>query len=266
MITLKGRFALGFDEHFDPVSFTHLWRQDVLDMTLKTMGNEVFLPPIASDPLPTVSYVNLWSNNYFHFVTELMASIIKISKEAYEQILVQDKVPGYILGGLGLLGLRNKASHWDGRPKDFPELLASPRARYDGYSNSEDLALLNDMLGVEGSAHSSELIYVSREDAVSRRVANENVIPSKYNKVVLTGVSFERQVQLFRNAKVIIGPHGAGMTNMIWAQPGCRIIEFFGRYHNDCFQKLAATLGHEYIGIVCEPANRSDMKVPGGIL
>ena len=28
------------------------------------------------------------------------------------------------------------------------------------------------------------------------------------------------QIQLFQQAKLVLGPHGAGLTNLIWTPPG----------------------------------------------
>lgn len=37
---------------------------------------------------------------------------------------------------------------------------------------------------------------------------------------LLEGLSVGDQISLFVNATIIVAPHGAGMTNMIWARPG----------------------------------------------
>ena len=34
------------------------------------------------------------------------------------------------------------------------------------------------------------------------------------------------QLDLFQHAKIVLGPHGAGLTNMLWCQNGTSIIEF----------------------------------------
>jgi capsular polysaccharide biosynthesis protein len=38
--------------------------------------------------------------------------------------------------------------------------------------------------------------------------------------VMLSGLSLEQQMNIFRDATIIIAPHGAGLTNMIWANEG----------------------------------------------
>ena len=57
---------------------------------------------------------------------------------------------------------------------------------------------------------------------------NEIIIALKKKgfKIIQVGkLSFERQISLFRNAKVIIGPHGAAFTNLLFCRPKTQIIE-----------------------------------------
>ena len=52
---------------------------------------------------------------------------------------------------------------------------------------------------------------------------------------LLNGLSVARQVDLFRNSTIIIAPHGAGLTNMIWARPGINLmtISSIEKEHNN---------------------------------
>ena len=63
--------------------------------------------------------------------------------------------------------------------------------------------------------------------------------------------SAEETMKMFYNARIIIGPHGAGLTNMLFARPGTFIIEGICRFPdtNVCFLMGAYHLGHLYHGI-----------------
>ena len=55
------------------------------------------------------------------------------------------------------------------------------------------------------------------------------------------------QIMLFRNARLIIAPHGAGLANLAFARPGCRVLELqMDAYCNWCFRCLAAAKGLSY--------------------
>ena len=51
------------------------------------------------------------------------------------------------------------------------------------------------------------------------------------------------QVRAFAEAECIVGPHGAGLTNLAFAAPGAAVVELFARdYVNECFWALASTV------------------------
>lgn len=73
-------------------------------------------------------------------------------------------------------------------------------------------------------------VYISRKDA-RRRITNEpelEEILEKYGfkSYELSRLSFREKIQLFNNAKVIIGTHGAGQTNVVFCKKGTHMLEF----------------------------------------
>ncbi len=75
-------------------------------------------------------------------------------------------------------------------------------------------------------------IYISRNDARLRRVLNEDrILPileaRGFQRVTLKGLPMAQQVQFFRQAEAVVGPHGAGLAHTAWCKPGTKVIEFF---------------------------------------
>ena len=63
--------------------------------------------------------------------------------------------------------------------------------------------------------------------------------------------SFEEQLRVYGQTKVLCGAHGAGMTNTLFMPPGGLHIEFFtSAYKNDTNRGLAQISGHEYVELV----------------
>jgi hypothetical protein len=95
-------------------------------------------------------------------------------------------------------------------------------------------------------------IYVSRSDTNERRLINERAIEEMlaaqgFTIVSLTGKTLREQISLFHNATDIIGAHGAGLTNVGFAKPGTRVLEFQNPTHvNWCMKKIAAISGCNY--------------------
>ncbi len=65
--------------------------------------------------------------------------------------------------------------------------------------------------------------------------------------VVLEGRSLGDQAALFADAELVVAPHGAGLTNLVFAPRDCRVVELLSdAYANWCFRYLAAASGFDY--------------------
>lgn len=75
-------------------------------------------------------------------------------------------------------------------------------------------------------------IYISREDTKRRRFANEaevRAVLARYDiePVLAAKLRFEDQVRLFADSSVVVGTHGAGLTNILFAPSTLRLLEIF---------------------------------------
>jgi hypothetical protein len=108
-------------------------------------------------------------------------------------------------------------------------------------------------------------IYVTRDGAGWRRAANERQVRDALDKrgfvTVSPGdLSVVEQIRLFRKASCVVGLHGAGLTNMVFCQPGATVVEIAARDphpHWECYYRLACAMGHRYL--LCQ----ADLTVPG---
>ena len=94
------------------------------------------------------------------------------------------------------------------------------------------LADLGRFIAGEAADSGPKRVYVSRNDARLRRVLNEQRLIPKlealgFQRAVLGDLPIPRQVALFRQAEIIVAPHGAGLAHIAWCRPGTKIIEFF---------------------------------------
>ncbi len=101
------------------------------------------------------------------------------------------------------------------------------------------------------SVKTREKIYISRYDAGTRVVSNEeelfNYLETEgFEFVFLSKLSIPEQIQLFAEAKYIITAHGAGLANLIYAK-NALIIEFF-----PCNKNLATLYQMHQLGQVNE--------------
>jgi capsular polysaccharide biosynthesis protein len=100
-------------------------------------------------------------------------------------------------------------------------------------------------------------IYVTRgNQRNTRRFVRETELLSGLEKrgfaVVDPGsLSVQDQIDHFAAADVIVGPHGAALTNLVFAKEGARVLELFGpKYVKACFWTLTANIPdveHRYL-------------------
>lgn len=108
----------------------------------------------------------------------------------------------------------------------------------------------------------SERLYISRAKANYRKVLNEEEIYPVLQKYGFEIVHFEDyslsdQISICQHAKVLMGLHGAGLTNMVFLPPLSKVIEIrpakeYSMYN--CFFTLMPHTHCEYNYILCDYA------------
>ena len=101
-------------------------------------------------------------------------------------------------------------------------------------------------------------LYISRRGAARRRLGNEAELEALlrcagFKTVCLEEYSFAQQVGLFASADAVVGVHGAGLSNLVFARPGITVIEMVApTFINHCYKNLAEALQLNYREIVGE--------------
>ncbi|MFN0084186.1 MAG: glycosyltransferase family 61 protein [Blastocatellia bacterium] len=107
-------------------------------------------------------------------------------------------------------------------------------------------------------------LYVSRRLAGRRHIVNEDelmpILQSNGFEIVMTEqMSFEDQVAAFSEAEIVIGAHGAGLSNLAFAPADCRVLEILTP---TClrwmYYLLCAQLGQKYFYLM------ADQTIPAG--
>jgi capsular polysaccharide biosynthesis protein len=107
---------------------------------------------------------------------------------------------------------------------------------------------------------SRRLLYISRAKASRRRITRESEVLSvlqnrHFECVYCEDLSLRDQVRLFAEAKVIIGPHGAGFTNILYAREGTIVGEIYGVDCIPCYKVMAHQLSLSYHKYQAQPAS-----------
>jgi capsular polysaccharide biosynthesis protein len=103
----------------------------------------------------------------------------------------------------------------------------------------------------------NERLFVSRRDSSVRVLLNESEIESAladlgFKTVVLGELSVVDQIRCFSRASVIVGAHGAGLSNLIFAPAHSRVVEITNTRvrHMKDFRIITAQMGMHYTEVV----------------
>lgn len=107
-------------------------------------------------------------------------------------------------------------------------------------------------------------IYVKRGKVARRQVVNEKLVleflgKNNFEIVQMDGKSIEEQARIFSSAEIIIAPHGAALTNLLFVSSETSIIEImpYG-YINNCFAVLASHAGAKHFYLQGRPTKASN--------
>ena len=117
-------------------------------------------------------------------------------------------------------------------------LLITPMTRrHAGYQRQPYLRAFEEAFLPPRASIANERIYVGRrpKGRKGRRVLNEKAVmdvlrPLGFSHYLLEDLSFEEQARLFYDAEAVVAPHGAGLSNLIYAKDA-KVIEYFPSHH-----------------------------------
>lgn len=189
------------------------------------------------------------SENYYHWFVSNLARL-RLYEAAGTTPDVRFFVPidkPFQRDSLRLLGIPD--SHIvSARPHVFLQadrlLVSSAR---DQQMSSEDCHFLHERLTrhLTTDLPVDQRIVIMRRRAGRRSVVNQQEVlqslgPLGFKPVWLERLPLAQQIELFYRAECVIGPHGAGLTNLLFCRPGALAIELGTPYRVlPCFAEIA---------------------------
>lgn len=171
-----------------------------------------------------------WSENYYHWMTDIIPRLSMINKLnlRIDIVIINNIVNQFQKDTLRFIDLKEKII--ETKNKHIFEIHNGIIPELDNL-NSLNIDFLRKRFKKLMIKNSPTYIYVSRVSSKVRKIKNEKEFKHSLEKfgiktVKLEKENFEQQVNLFYNARLIISTHGAGLTNLTFAQPGTKVIEF----------------------------------------
>jgi capsular polysaccharide biosynthesis protein len=191
---------------------------------------------------------NFWSNGYHHWLTEALLKLI-VTQINYKDyiLLIPAEYSGFALQSLAGFKFKNILLLQKNHTYFIKEgtIISNP---VSGLFNSDHIKKLREAF-VPIPKEPFRKIYISRRNEKLRTIVNENDLYSMlheqgYEIAETQLMSFQEQVALFSETKEVISIHGAALTNIVFMQPGTKMVELYreityGDRMNLCYYRLA---------------------------
>lgn len=216
-----------------------------------------------------VSLAGPWSDEFFHWFVDYLPRLLAIEEyikqSSIEPVyLVPSKRPNWLSRSLELLKITDgRIISWDKKRAKVDHLLLPSLWRHtestappEGYIHSPrgirevGNHLRQRVQKDEVRDEIGDRLYVSRSGATTRNVLNELELQPILNDYGFDIVypeqwTLDEQIATFAEADVVAGPHGAGLTNAMYAS-NPTVMELFGRNTNPCYFGLFAGNDWDY--------------------
>lgn len=206
------------------------------------LSSREYAPRRCTKVSGTVAYLsNTWIENYYHWM-QLTLPLLRL----YRVLAPDIPIDYYYVGERSLAPFHYESLRRAGISPD--RLIRTPctadvmlvasyvhRPQNGGlaYRDSRGQEFVRDLFAAEvqrGMEQDPTRLYVGRAGDRKRRVANEPNLVTQlsaygFSSLSLAGRTVAEQAGLFASAEMIVGVHGAALTNTIFARPGAAIVE-----------------------------------------
>ncbi|MEG3983879.1 glycosyltransferase 61 family protein, partial [Microcoleus sp. T3B2] len=259
---------------------------DVINTAAITSDNKLVLDVsmgcpeliVTSDKLPPVEHIDgsvaflsaPWGGAYFHWMFDVITRFDHIQRsgliDSVDKFVVNAGDYTYQKETLNTLGIPQYKILESGCSFHITaDNLIVPSICKDGSGTSKwkceylKQSFLNHKIPLKTDC--SERIYITRQQASYRRIVNEEEVVNYLQKfgfrsVKLETMSVAEQAACLAAAKVVVAPHGAGLTNLVFCTPGTKVIEIFSpMYVPSCYWTISNLCGLEHYSLIGDLVN-----------
>lgn len=215
-----------------------------------------YLPPVQNIQGSLAVLSSTAHQRYFHWMFDVLPrfELLKRSQISIDTYLINCE-KSFQRDSLEVLGIpKEKIINPQSNTHIQAELLIVPSlpGKISYMTRSSCNFLRSIFLNEPDDFEINRYLYITRGDALTRRVLNEDEVLIELTKygfecITLEGTPIVEQAKLFASAKIIVAPHGAALTNIVFCQKNSLVIEFMpDTYIEPCFERLADLLSLRY--------------------
>jgi capsular polysaccharide biosynthesis protein len=215
-----------------------------------------------------------WSGNYYHWLCDTLprleaylagtgpdeAATLLLPGRVFEQPFVRQSLEAY--DGVEIEAFDEAGGNLWAERLVIPAHVAPAGQQHRQLTRQVSRRLRRHFTGGERTGRAGgRRIYITRRQARMRRLANEAaVVPvlarHGFEVVTFDELALAGQIALMKETQVLAGPHGAGLTNMMFMAAGGAVVELRQPAGSpDAFAVLAQNCGHGYFRLDCRAAD-----------
>lgn len=186
-----------------------------------------------------------WNHNYFHFLTEGLPSLLETLKFVNLPIAcIQSK---FIKDVFEWFDIRNEL-YTGGQIKDAYTM----RLIECGNPSPQKISLLRHQISQKLTFEKKYGVLIKRSESYRSIINHDKLLDFLQKKYslewkVFDKLPFKETTELFSKASMIVAPHGAGLTNMLFSPANITIIEIMDKCDpNVCYWHLSEMLCNKH--------------------
>jgi hypothetical protein len=203
------------------------------------------------------SLLAMWSTSYYHWFHDVLPRLEAALPHLpqWTRFLINEHPAPWQLDTLAAYGIKGEdleIQPTDARTRIERLWFATP-AGQTGFGSQGLLKKVSDRLRSHFRTPTEESpcgLYVSRSQSRCRRVVNECELLAEmpaehFKKVHCEDFTIQEQIALFWNARWVLAPHGAGLTNIMFCETSTPVgeIHYAETVYNDHYWMLAQQFG-----------------------
>lgn len=190
-------------------------------------------------------------HNHSHWLTAHLPKLCLLrDRGALEDLILPQERNPVIDASLRRLGLDPECfpTYDPTRPLEVEELTVLGTDRF----RPELLRPVRSAFAAPDAKPARRRIFISRARSQGRRLVDEEEVwpllrDAGFERTFMEELTFGQQVALMQETSVLLAPHGAGLTNMIFCPRGAHVVEFADLgFPNPNFYALSCAMGHHY--------------------
>lgn len=203
--------------------------------------------------------------NYCHWILDILPRVGLLEKCAYplgeiDYFVFNNYKSPFQIDSLNRLGIdQDRIVTSDQSPLITGDVILVPSLHmHPGNSGSPWVAQFLQDKFLESQSSKKRRIYINRMGVDKRRVINEleliDMLEKKFGFENITMHEHDvfEQAKIANEAEIIVGPHGAALTNIVFCRPGTKFVEIFSPVYGTWTYFITARMAeldyHNFIG------------------